>query len=142
MVRAGNVRVPGHRMNDLTQMRKRLLELGTDAGDAAFGIVEGLADVWIKESQRVVPVDTGQLRARTNVVSIRSAGRSSNADLHADTPYAGFVEYGTRYVGPRPFFRDGRDQAARVADGLGGRIESQIRRSLDSGGSWNPRSLF
>lgn len=129
-------------MNELAAMRKRIGELGDDAGDAAFGIVEGLADVWVQDAQRTVPVDTGQLRARTNVVSIRASGRSAEATLQADTPYAGFVEYGTRYVPPRAFFRGGRDKAAQVAGGLGGRLESQLRRALTSGGSWSPRSLF
>lgn len=142
MVRAGHCRLQVYGVNDLDQLAKRLRSLSGDAADAALQIVEGLADVWVKDSQRTVPVDTGQLRARTAIRSVRSAGVSAEADLVADTPYAGFVEYGTRYVAPRPFFRDGRDEAARVADGLGGRIESQIRRSLDSGGVWNPRSLF
>lgn len=142
MVCSGDVRVSGDGVNDVDLIRDRLARMGGDAADIAFAVVEGLADVWVRESQRVVPVDTGQLRARTAVVSVRSAGVAADADLMADTPYAGFVEYGTRYVGPRPFFRGGRDEAARVADGLGGRLESELRRTLDSGGVWNPRSLF
>lgn len=129
-------------MNDLRAVQRRLADLAADADNAALQIVEALADVWISESQRKVPVDTGQLKARTNVVSVRSAGVRGEADLQADTPYAGFVEYGTRYVAPRPFFRDGRDAAKRAGDAAGGKIGSELRRSLDSGGVWNPRSLF
>lgn len=127
---------------NLHDLEDRLARLARNSDDNAFAIVEALADVWVTKSQQVVPVDTGQLRARTNVVSVRSAGVRGEADLQADTPYAGFVEYGTRYVAPRPFFRDGRDAAARAADRLGGRLGSELRRSLDSGGVWNPRSLI
>lgn len=129
-------------MNDLRQMQQRFDRLARDADSGAFEIVEALADIWIAKSQAVVPVDTGQLRARTNVTSIRSAGSKGEADLQADTPYAGFVEYGTRYVAPRPFFRDGRDAAGQAANRAGGRIGSEIRRSLQSGGVWNPRGLI
>ncbi len=129
-------------MNDLRDVQQRLARLAANADDAALEIVDALADVWITESQRTVPVDTGQLRARTTIVSVRSTGVRGEADLQADTPYAGFVEYGTRYMSPRPFFRDGRDAAKRAADAAGGKIGSQIRRSIDSGGVWNPRSLF
>lgn len=129
-------------MNDLRTVQARFEQLARDADSSAFELVEALADVWISESQRTVPVDTGQLRARTTLVSVRSSGVRGEADLQADTPYAGFVEYGTRYVAPRPFFRDGRDAAARAAAKAGGRIGSELRRSLESGGSWNPRSLI
>lgn len=142
MVLPAHVRVSGHDVSDLRDVKARLDRLANDADAGGLEIVDALADVWISESQRRVPVDTGQLRARTNIVSVRSAGVRAEADLQADTPYAGFVEYGTRYVAPRPFFRDGRDAAVKAADRLGARLGSEIRRSLDSGGSWNPRSLI
>ena len=127
-------------MDDLGKLRKALAQIAQESG--AFPIVEALADIWVEESQRTAPVDTGQLRARINVTSIQDRGRSAEATLQADTPYAGFVEYGTRYQAPNPYFRRGRDQAEREVGRVGVRMESQLRRALTSGGVWNPRSLF
>ena len=141
MVCAGHVRVSGDDVIDeLDGLRRALASIAADSG--AFPIVEALADIWVDESQRTAPVDTGQLRARINVTSVVSSGRNAQATIQADTPYAGFVEYGTRYISPNPYFRRGRDQAAAEVDRFGVRLETQLRRALDSGGSWNPRSLF
>ena len=141
MVCAGHRRVSGDGVIDeLDGLRRALASIAADSG--AFPIVEALADIWVDESQRTAPVDTGQLRARINVSSVVSSGRNAQATIQADTPYAGFVEYGTRYQAPNPYFRRGRDQAVAEVGRFGVRLETQLRRALDSGGSWNPRSLF
>ena len=127
-------------MDDLGKLRKALAQIAQESG--AFPIVEALADIWVEESQRTAPVDTGQLRARINVTSIQDRGRSAEATIQSDVPYAGFVEYGTRYQSPNPYFRRGRDRAEREVGRVGVRLESELRRALTSGGSWNPRSLF
>ena len=126
-------------MNDLQRLARRLDQVASE--DAAGAIVEVLADVWVARAKRDVRVDTGQTRARTAVTSIKSGRTRATAELMSDTPYAGFIEYGTRYMSPVPYFRNGRDQAAQEADRFGARIESQLVRALTSGGSWNPRSL-
>ena len=126
--------------DDLAKTVRALRNIARDGG--ALEIADGLAQAWIDKSRQVVPVDTGQLKHRTTVVSVRGGRTSGEAEVQADTPYAGFVEYGTRYMAPRPFFRQGRDHAVAVANELGGRLENELRRSLESGGVWNPRRLF
>ena len=126
-------------MDDLGKLRKALADVAADSG--AFRIVEALADIWVDEAKRTAPVDTGQLRARTTLVSVRDMGSRAEATVQSDVPYAGFVEYGTRYQAPNPYFRRGRDQAAAEVDRIGVRLQSQLRRALVSGGSWNPRNL-
>lgn len=127
-------------MDDLEKLKVALGKIAADSG--AFQIVEALADIWVDESQRTAPVDTGQLKARINVTSIQDRGRHAEATLQSDVPYAGFVEYGTRYQSPNPYFRRGRDQAAREVSRVGVRLETELRRALTSGGVWNPRSLL
>ena len=109
-----------------------------DVRDASFAIVEALADVWIDESKRRAPVDTGQLRARTAVRSISAAGVSAEATVISDVPYAGFQEYGTRYQAPRPYFRDGRDAAGRAADKLGWAYRVGFAAGVDFGRVMEP----
>jgi len=140
MVRAGHRRVSGDDVNDLEACRKALAAFANDSG--AFPIVEALADIWVEESQRIAPVDTGQLRARINVTSIRDMGNRAEATIQSDVPYAGFVEWGTRYQRPQPYFRPGRDKAAAEVDRFGVKMGSAMARALQSGGSWNPRSLI
>lgn len=123
---------------ELEALRRTLAQMAADSG--GFHIVEALADVWVDESQRVAPVDTGQLRARINVTSI-SGGNWASATIQSDVPYAGFVEYGTRYQAPNPYFRKGQDRARFEVDAVGGKFAAQVRRALSSGGSWNPRNL-
>ena len=127
-------------MDELETLRRTLARIASDTG--GFQIVEALADIWVDESQRVAPVDTGQLKARINVKSVRDMGSRSEAVIQSDVPYAGFVEYGTRYQAPNPYFRRGRTQAEAEVGRVGVKLQSQLARVLDSGGVWSPRSLF
>ena len=110
--------------------------------DAVGQIVEGLADEWVTVARKRVGVDTGQLRARTALSRISTTRSSGEAWVIADTPYAGFHNYGTRYTAPNRFWNWGRDAAERTAQNLGGRVGTSIERALVSGGVWNPRNLF
>jgi hypothetical protein len=65
---------------------------------------------------RPVGVRTGKLRAgakkeraRTNTVTGRTTGR-----VYDETPYAGFIEFGTRKMAPRQPLADALDQKAQV----------------------------
>ena len=107
----------------------------------ALPLAEALAVAWVEESRHEVPVDTGQTEARTTVVSVRGSGVRGDADVQSDTPYAGYIEYGTRYVPPEPYWSAGRDEAVAVGEALGGPIETELRRALVSGGAWNPRNI-
>ena len=109
---------------------------------AYFQIVEGLADLWIDTAKRRMGKDTHQLETRTMVQSVRARASGATADLIADTPYAGFHNYGTRHQKPNRFWDLGLETAEREANRLGLSIETQIQRVLESGGVWNPRGLF
>lgn len=112
------------------------------ADGLALPMAEHLIDVWTKFSQADAPVDTGQLRARINTTYIGGDGTRAEATNHADVPYAGFVEFGTRYMDPQPYWRPGMEEAQRLAESAGGSIAAEIARSIESGGVWNPRSVF
>lgn len=126
--------------DDFGQVAAALRRVAADPG--ALEIVDHLAGVWVETSQRDAPVDTGQLRARTAVESVSGARTRGTGTVVSDVPYAGFQEYGTRFQSPRPFFRAGRDEATREAGRVGVGIGTQLRRVLDSGGVWDPRSLL
>jgi HK97 gp10 family phage protein len=137
MVYSGHVRVSGDGViDDLEACRRALAAFAAESG--GFQIVEALADIWVEESQRRAPVDTGQLRARINVTSITESGSRAEATIQSDVPYAGFNEYGTRYMPPHPYFRPGRDKAAGEVGRFGVQMQSAMARVLDSGGSWSP----
>jgi len=127
-------------LGQLDQFATRLKKLGDV--DAAGAIVEGLADLWVDASRRKMGYDTGQLYNRTGVVRLSSTARHAEADLEADTPYAGFHNYGTRFQGPNRFWDYGLDTAEAEARRLEGRVGAQIGRMLESGGVWNPHDLF
>ena len=59
-----------------------------------------LGEIGAQEARRIVPVDTGRLRA-----SIRYEIEDEELHLQADTPYAGFVEYGTHRQRAQPYLR-------------------------------------
>lgn len=131
-------------LGQLDTFVKRLQSLERDAGDAALGIAEGLADLWIDTAKQRMGKDTWQLFNRTGVGSLSASPRGAHAEVivEADTPYAGFHNYGNRYTPPNGFWNMGRDTAEQRARQLGGEIETQIRRVLTSGGVWNPRRLM
>ena len=55
-----------------------------------------------QKAQKNAPVDTGQLR-RSIQLDIRDAGMT--AVVSANTDYAAYQEYGTRYMTAHPFLR-------------------------------------
>lgn len=74
----------------------------------------------VQKARELVPVDTGKLKA-----SIGFTYRNSDhtLQLHADEPYALFVEYGTRFMLPHPFLRP----AILAAVPFWGKSEIQLR---------------
>jgi len=127
-------------LGQLDQFADRLRKLGDT--DAPAAIVEGLADLWIDTSRRRMGYDTGQLYNRTGVTRISGTASHAEARLEADTPYAGFHNFGTRFQGPNRFWDYGLEAAEAEARRLEGRVAGQIRGVLESGGVWNPRNLF
>lgn len=64
-------------------------------------VLRRLADEVADDARRIVPVDTGLLRSsiRVGAVTPRSAR------IHADAPYAAYVELGTRHMRAQPYLR-------------------------------------
>jgi phage gpG-like protein len=128
--------------SDFAEFERMLANLIGSSGDACGQITEGLADEWVDVARQRVGVDTGQLRARTGLSRLTTSRSSGEAWVIADTPYAGFHNYGNRYTPPNRFWNHGRDSAEQLANSLGGKIGTSIERALVSGGVWNPRNLF
>lgn len=64
-------------------------------------VVRHVADMVADDARRIVPVDTGRLKAS---IQVEDAGREK-ARVHASAPYAGYVELGTRYMNAQPYLR-------------------------------------
>lgn len=55
-----------------------------------------------QKEKRTVPVDTGNLR-RSILLTVEDRGMTATVEPTAD--YAGYVEYGTRFMGAKPYVR-------------------------------------
>lgn len=78
-------------------------------------------------ARRIVPVDTGFLRDH---IIARHLGRSSQVEARA--PYAGFVEFGTRFMAAQPYLRPAVDEHVReilatVAEAMNAEIRIVLR---------------
>lgn len=68
------------------------------------------ADQLVTSAKAIVPVRTGNLRD-----SIESSSASpTTATAEASADYAGFVEFGTRYMSSRPYMKPSIPQAVTV----------------------------
>jgi hypothetical protein len=131
-------------MTTLAAAHQALARIATNGG--ALELAEAVADIWVERSRNLVPKDTKQTEFRTTLTAVRGSGVRGVAEVQSDTPYAGYIQYGskhgTTYVAPRPYWSDGRDHAVKQAERYGRGIETELRRSLVSGGVWNPRAAF
>ncbi len=89
----------------------------------------------VKVMRDTMGVDTGQLRARTNVTSVEGTASSARAEWRADTPYAGFHNI---YNG---FADDGMMMMEQAANRAAPGMATELERVLVSGGVPNPRRL-
>jgi len=84
----------------LTEFQQLLRQLGQTATDAGNTGLMAVAEQFVSDAQSECPVDTGFLQS-----SIEVTGSSSNSvTVEASAPYAGFVDGGTIYQEPQPFF--------------------------------------
>lgn len=127
-------------LSELDQYVNRLQRLARDG--IAGPIIEGAADVWVAEAKRTAPIDTGQLQARIGIEQLDLRGSRASATIVSDVPYASFVNFGTRFQPPKPYFDRGEQAARKALAGVGRRLEASIELALESGGVINPRSLF
>lgn len=59
------------------------------------------------DAQAFAPVDTGFLR---NSVGVEVTNGGLRAEVAATANYAPFIEYGTRFMGPKPFMSPARQR--------------------------------
>lgn len=77
----------------------RRIELSTEKDLARFGIrVQN-------EARQRCPVDTGRLRASIQTSGVQHDGRGAYIEVGTNVGYAGFVEFGTRYMRAQPYMR-------------------------------------
>ena len=75
-------------------------------------------------ARSLAPVRTGRLRSS---IYWRASGfyLGEWVEFGASAPYAGFVEYGTRYMAPRPFMRPALERAMK-------HFEREVKRRLEA----------
>ena len=123
----------------LDEIEKALNTLaGSGANELSGIVVEAAAEAWVVTAQAVMGVDTGQLRARTGITFLSD----TEAELQADTPYASYNSYGTRFQVGTGFWEAGQREAESLLRDFGAQYESVIGESIESGGHPRPRSLF
>lgn len=64
-----------------------------------------------QKEMRTVPVDTGNLK-RSILLSVEDNGMTSTVEPTAN--YAGYVEYGTRYMDAQPYVRPSYEQQKEI----------------------------
>jgi HK97 gp10 family phage protein len=95
---------------------KSFLKVVQETKEAAVkGFEEHMAKtaelVWTL-AQQYVPVRTGRLRSSLSVLTLGSL----QFKVGSNVEYAGYVEYGTRFMSPRPYLRPSIQQAKDTMD--------------------------
>ena len=62
--------------------------------------IQEVGDYCVKRARELAPVRTGRLRSSINMRIV-----AGGVVVEATAPYAGYVEYGTRFMRPRPYIR-------------------------------------
>ena len=125
----------------LRKIADTLRSMATNAGDASMSLIEAVADEWIDVAHETMGIDTSQLWNRTAVVDVSRSGAGATADLVADTPYAGWHNYGSYKNPPNRFWNDGQRAAWSFADAAAEPLEASIASSMKSGGTWKPHKV-
>jgi HK97 gp10 family phage protein len=73
--------------------------------------MEDAGRAWVAAATALAPVDTGRLRASIGFAYNRE---TRTLKLHADEPYAAFVEFGTYRTRAQPFMRPAVAAVARI----------------------------
>lgn len=71
-------------------------------------IILQAAELGAARAAEVAPVDTGRLKR-----SLRAQAVEGGAAFGSDVHYAGYQEFGTRYIEPRLYIKDGYETALR-----------------------------
>ncbi len=57
------------------------------------------------DAKRRCPVDTGNLRRSIHTGNQQSGGTTASVEVGTDVEYAGYVEFGTRFMPAQPYLR-------------------------------------
>lgn len=101
---------------DVSELADLANDLATAAGvvgPVAVAVQRKYGMLVVAEAKQLAPVRTGALRRSIQIGSGSEAARTglTGVTIEADTSgetgrnYAGFVEFGTRFMAPRPFMR-------------------------------------
>ncbi len=110
-------------------------DMADDPGAIELANIQG--DEFARAARRRVPVDTGNLM--DSIQHFGTVGTEVKADaiMIADAEYAGYVEYGTRFQRPQPYWRPAYGHVEDERRTLEQKIQRQMRRAI-SGGGWSP----
>ena len=92
------------------EMREEIEQLEKDTE----AMMKDLVDETYTESQRKVPVDTGDLKGSAGK-EVLTTGTSPEGRVYYDTPYAAFVGLGTRYMEAQDYLFGPAKQAIKDA---------------------------
>lgn len=137
---AGEMTFNLHGAEELERNLRELADIAGERRAASVGRSAARAGMKViaEEAQRLVPVQSGELRDSIVVVSdTRGASRTGwvRAKLGFIKPgryYAGLIEYGTRHSSAHPFVRPAMDQKAEEAlRATGDKLAAGLRRAAE-----------
>ena len=91
-------------LTGVDELLEALRTLGPDLTAAAGPLEAAIAEDAAGALRAAVPVVTGTLRRSIHVTRPTTAGSKVSAKVVVSAPYAGHVEFGTRYRPARPLF--------------------------------------
>ena len=78
-----------------------IIRISKGLGPVATATLNEIAEGVVEQAQGLAPVKTGRLRASIGI----TAQGDNFVEVSATAPYAGYVEFGTIKMSPRPFMR-------------------------------------
>ena len=87
--------VDAHEWTDLRMVMDALIKSNWKAAD----VIHEEAAVTVAEQKSLARVRTGFMRAHINYIQ-----RGDGAMIFSPAPYSGYLEFGTRFMRPAPFF--------------------------------------
>lgn len=97
----------------LREAIRNLQELSGAVYGDVVKVLQETGDSMADQARSIVPVRTGRLQA-----SISCEHTSEGAEVRATMGYAGYVNFGTRKMSPRPFMTNAMENAEASIKGL------------------------
>ena len=97
--------------NDINKFNRTMFMLKNFASNEFTKSVQNTASNIVGMAKSRSPVDTGALRQSITTDTLKDAGQIIEVAVEANMDYSGYVEFGTRFQKPQPYFfnsvRDG-----------------------------------